>query len=195
MSRRNGAIAVRHMLEHARRAVRAGSSASRPRRQALPLARQPGLEADHVPILHHILPALQPQLAVDLDLLLGLAGRARISGQVDPRPYAHCCFQPVIPSEARNLVAFAKTGRDFSRSASVYTSALMKLFSRSVWMAPAASGALAPMGIVQARIACSPAVKKLCSPSSLYASLASTASAGSASPIAAARWRARRSGR
>ena len=50
-------------------------------------------------------------------------------------------------------------------------------------MTPAASGAVAPTGIVQARISFGPAVKKLCNPSSPYASRAKVASAGSASPI------------
>ena len=39
------------------------------------------------------------------------------------------------------------------------TSALMKPFSKSVWMTPAACGACAPRWIVQARHSSSPTVK------------------------------------
>jgi len=39
------------------------------------------------------------------------------------------------------------------------TSALINHFSKSVWITPAACGAFAPTGIVQALTSCSPAVK------------------------------------
>jgi hypothetical protein len=39
------------------------------------------------------------------------------------------------------------------------TSARMKPFSKSVWITPAAWGAVAPMGIVQARVSLGPQVK------------------------------------
>jgi hypothetical protein len=47
-------------------------------------------------------------------------------------------------------------------------SALIKPLSKSVWMAPAASGAVAPAGIVQHLTSVSPAVKKYCRLSALY---------------------------
>jgi len=39
------------------------------------------------------------------------------------------------------------------------TSALMKPFWKSVWMTPAASGAVAPFLMVQARVSLGPAVR------------------------------------
>ena len=54
-----------------------------------------------------------------------------------------------------------------TRSSHQMTSALMKPRSKSVWMTPAACGALAPRLTVQARHSSSPAVKKVMRPSSL----------------------------
>ena len=45
------------------------------------------------------------------------------------------------------------------RSSKETISALMKPFWKSVWMTPAASGAVAPLGIVQARDSLGPAVR------------------------------------
>ena len=45
------------------------------------------------------------------------------------------------------------------RSSKETTSALMKPFWKSVWMTPAASGAVAPFVIVQARVSLGPAVR------------------------------------
>ena len=45
------------------------------------------------------------------------------------------------------------------KSSYATTSALINPLSKSVWIAPAASGAVAPAGIVHARTSSSPAVK------------------------------------
>ncbi len=45
------------------------------------------------------------------------------------------------------------------RSSNETISALMKPFWKSVWMTPAASGAVAPFLIVQARVSLGPAVR------------------------------------
>ncbi len=46
-----------------------------------------------------------------------------------------------------------------TRSSNEMTSALMKPFSKSVWMTPAACGAFQPFPIVQARLSFGPAVR------------------------------------
>ena len=64
---------------------------------------------------------------------------------------------PSMPS----LPAARQAASDLSSTKSSYliTSARMKPFSKSVWMTPAALGALSPTLIVQARHSSAPAVK------------------------------------
>ena len=52
-----------------------------------------------------------------------------------------------------------------TKSSYLMTSALMNPFSKSVWMTPAALGALSPLWIVHARHSSDPAVKNVWSPS------------------------------
>src|SRR6202000_2425479 len=59
------------------------------------------------------------------------------------------------------------------RSSKETISALMKPFWKSVWITPAASGAVAPIGISQARDSFGPAVRKVCRPRARKPALAS----------------------
>ncbi len=52
--------------------------------------------------------------------------------------------------------------RSVTKSSYLMTSARMKPFSKSVWITPAACGALSPLRMVQARHSSAPAVKKVC---------------------------------
>ena len=58
----------------------------------------------------------------------------------------------------------------------------MKPRWKSLWMTPAACGAVAPALIVQARASFGPAVRKVCSPSARNPAWASWASPGSPRP-------------
>src|SRR5258708_3994619 len=68
------------------------------------------------------------------------------------------------------------------RSSHQITSALMKPRSKSVWMTPAACGALAPRLTVQARHSSAPAVRKVMRSRILYAVSATAWSPGSFRP-------------
>ena len=61
----------------------------------------------------------------------------------------------------------------------------MKPRWKSVWMTPAASGAVAPAGIVHARVSLGPAVRKVCRPSVRKPARASWARPGSPRPASA----------
>ena len=65
-----------------------------------------------------------------------------------------------LPSMRTQPLDLASAMEPASTSWSKLTiSALMKPRWKSVWMTPAASGAVAPTGIVQARDSCGPAVR------------------------------------
>jgi hypothetical protein len=69
------------------------------------------------------------------------------------------------------------------KSSNAITSARMNPFSKSVWITPAAFGAVSPMLIVQARTSLTPAVKYVCNFNYLYAARINTAEPGSVNPM------------
>ena len=89
--------------------------------------------------------------ALSLEMYHGIAGAlARLN--TDPNLRV-----AVLHAEGPHFTAGIEPAA--SRSAKETTSALMKPFSKSVWMTPAACGAVQPWRIVQARDSLGPAVR------------------------------------